>query len=149
MPTAQGDLSLLEDPVAQPLLNEQPFTSAVPTFSWDLISGVTSYTIYLTDQTSGVTTTYTNLAGPSAAPTSALTLGDSYIWWVGAVQGQNTAWSSGQRVYVDGTSASAPLVSGAIAAVMSLNPSLTPQQAAQLITRTASDAGAPGVDHEP
>lgn len=60
--------------------------------------------------------------------------------------GVQTAWLDGQRVYVDGTSASAPIVAGAIAALMSKNPSLTPQLAAELLTRTASDAGAPGAD---
>ena len=60
--------------------------------------------------------------------------------------GVQTAWLDGQRVYVDGTSASAPLVSGAIAAVLSLNPSLTPQQAADLLARTANDTGQPGAD---
>jgi hypothetical protein len=60
--------------------------------------------------------------------------------------GVQTAWLNGQRAYVDGTSASAPLVSGAIAAVISQNPSLSPQQAAALLERTASDGGAPGAD---
>jgi hypothetical protein len=60
--------------------------------------------------------------------------------------GVQTAWLDGQRAYVDGTSASAPIVAGAIAAVMAQNPSLTAQQAAQLLTKTASDAGAPGAD---
>jgi hypothetical protein len=60
--------------------------------------------------------------------------------------GVQTAWLNNQRVYVDGTSASAPIVSGAIAAVLSQNPSLTPQQAAELLDRTANDAGAPGTD---
>lgn len=60
--------------------------------------------------------------------------------------GVQTAWLNGQRVYVDGTSASAPIVAGAIAAVMSQNPSLTAQQAADLLARTASDAGQPGAD---
>lgn len=60
--------------------------------------------------------------------------------------GVQTAWLDGQRVYVDGTSASAPLVSGAIAALMSQNPNLTPQLAVDLLTSTASDAGAPGAD---
>lgn len=60
--------------------------------------------------------------------------------------GVQTAWLDGQRVYVDGTSASAPLVAGSIAAVMSLNPSLTPQQAADLLARTANDGGPPGAD---
>lgn len=60
--------------------------------------------------------------------------------------GVQTAWLDGQRVYVDGTSASAPLVAGAIAALLSQNPSLTPQQAADLLGRTANDTGPPGAD---
>jgi hypothetical protein len=60
--------------------------------------------------------------------------------------GVQTAWLAGQRVYMDGTSASSPLVAGAVAAVMSQNPSLTPQQAAQVLIATASDGGAPGAD---
>jgi hypothetical protein len=60
--------------------------------------------------------------------------------------GVQTAWLDGQRVYVDGTSASAPLVAGAIAAIVSQNPSLTPRQAAELLAQTANDAGAPGTD---
>lgn len=60
--------------------------------------------------------------------------------------GVQTAWIDGQRAYVDGTSASAPLVSGAITAVLSKNPQLTPQQAAALVVSTASDGGAPGAD---
>jgi hypothetical protein len=60
--------------------------------------------------------------------------------------GVQTAWLNGQRVYVDGTSASAPIVAGAIATVISQNPSVTPQQAADLLARTANDGGQPGVD---
>lgn len=60
--------------------------------------------------------------------------------------GVQTAWLEGQRAYVNGTSASAPLVAGAIAAVMSQNPSLTPQQAVQVLVDSASEAGMPGVD---
>jgi hypothetical protein len=60
--------------------------------------------------------------------------------------GVQTAWLDGLRVYVDGTSASAPIVAGAIAAVMSHYPSLTPQQAADLLARTANDSGQPGTD---
>jgi hypothetical protein len=60
--------------------------------------------------------------------------------------GVQTAWLDGQRALVDGTSASAPLVSGAIAALLSQNPALTPAEAVQILTRTASDAGAPGDD---
>ncbi len=60
--------------------------------------------------------------------------------------GVQTAWLDGQRATVDGTSISSPIVAGSIAAVMSQNPALTPQQAWQVLQQTASDAGAPGPD---
>ena len=60
--------------------------------------------------------------------------------------GVQTAWLDGQRVTVDGTSASAPLVAGSIAALLSQNPVLTPRQAADLLGRTANDTGQPGTD---
>jgi len=60
--------------------------------------------------------------------------------------GVQTAWLEGGRAYMDGTSASAPLVAGAIAAVVSQSPGLTPQHAADLLIQSASDGGAPGPD---
>jgi hypothetical protein len=60
--------------------------------------------------------------------------------------GVQTAWLDGQRVQVNGTSASAPVVAGAIAAVMSQLPGLSAPQAADLLTRTANDGGVPGTD---
>lgn len=60
--------------------------------------------------------------------------------------GVQTAWLDGQRVTVNGTSASAPIVSGAIAAVMSQNPGFTAQQAWEVLQKTANDGGAPGAD---
>jgi hypothetical protein len=60
--------------------------------------------------------------------------------------GLNTAWPGEQIVSFDGTSGSAPLMSGAIAAVMSMNPNLTARQAAELLTTYSADAGAPGQD---
>ncbi len=60
--------------------------------------------------------------------------------------GVQTAWLDGRRVTVDGTSASAPFVAGAIAAVMSQNPTLTAAQAWQILADTVSEAGAPGPD---
>lgn len=60
--------------------------------------------------------------------------------------GVQTAWLGNTRAYVDGTSAAAPLVSGAVAAVISQNPTLTAQQAVAVLTSTASDCGAPGAD---
>lgn len=60
--------------------------------------------------------------------------------------GVQTAWLSGQRVQVNGTSASSPLVAGAVAAMMSQNSALTPQQAAELLVQAASDNGVEGAD---
>lgn len=60
--------------------------------------------------------------------------------------GVQTAWLDGQRATVNGTSASAPIVAGALAAVLSQNPNLTSAQAVDLLARTASDGGAPGAD---
>jgi hypothetical protein len=60
--------------------------------------------------------------------------------------GLQTAWVNGQRVYVDGTSGSAPIVSGGIAAMMSQNPGLTASQAASLLQQYSSDGGMPGHD---
>lgn len=60
--------------------------------------------------------------------------------------GVQTAWLDGQRVYFDGTSASAPIVAGAIAAMMSVNPGMSAAQAWQTLQQYASDGGAPGPD---
>lgn len=60
--------------------------------------------------------------------------------------GLQTAWSDGTRVLFDGTSGSAPIVSGAIAAVMSQNRGLTAVQALAVLTAHSSDGGAPGTD---
>jgi len=62
--------------------------------------------------------------------------------------GVDAAWPNGQMVEFSGTSASAPFVSGAIAAVMAENPALTPNQAWALLRRFVNEAGAPGDDPE-
>ena len=60
--------------------------------------------------------------------------------------GLQTAWVNGQRVLMDGTSGSAPIVSGAIAAVMSQYPGLSAPQAWQVIHDRLNDAGPGGAD---
>jgi hypothetical protein len=57
-----------------------------------------------------------------------------------------SAWVNGERVLIDGTSASAPVVAGAIAAVMSQYPGLSAPQAWQIIAQRVSDAGPAGTD---
>ena len=60
--------------------------------------------------------------------------------------GLQTAWTDGTRVLFDGTSGSAPIVSGAIAALMSQNRGFTAAQALALLATHANDGGAPGTD---
>lgn len=62
--------------------------------------------------------------------------------------GINAAWLTDQAASVSGTSFSAPIVAGAIAAVMTqAGPQrLTPQQAANLLFSYLNDTGAPGAD---
>jgi hypothetical protein len=60
--------------------------------------------------------------------------------------GVQTAWSGGARVLMDGTSASAPIVTGAIAALMSQNSGMSATQAAALLEQYASDGGPAGID---
>jgi hypothetical protein len=57
-----------------------------------------------------------------------------------------TAWLDNRRILMSGTSASAPLVAGAIAALISENPALSAPEAARLLQQYASDGGAPGAD---
>ena len=60
--------------------------------------------------------------------------------------GIQTAGVNGERILFSGTSASAPVVSGAIAAVMSQTPGLTAAQAVQVLQTHADDAGPAGDD---
>lgn len=58
------------------------------------------------------------------------------------------AWGDEEWISFSGTSAAAPYVSGSIASTLSLNPSLDPQEAANLLFQYADDGGAPGIDIE-
>ena len=60
----------------------------------------------------------------------------------------NAAWEGEQLTSFSGTSASAPFISGAIAATISANPYLTAQQAADLVLDLTNDAGYPGRNSE-
>ena len=56
------------------------------------------------------------------------------------------AWPEDEMISFSGTSASAPFVSGAVAAVMSENPGLTASSAYDLLLDYSNEAGAPGAD---
>jgi hypothetical protein len=56
------------------------------------------------------------------------------------------AGAAGTRISFTGTSASAPVVSGAIAALLSQSPNLSPLQAADILAAYSNDGGAAGAD---
>ncbi len=58
----------------------------------------------------------------------------------------NAAWGEESLTSFSGTSASAPFISGAIAAAMSEHPHMTARQAADLVLSVSNDAGYPGDD---
>ncbi len=73
-------------------------TTTTPTYSWNTVSGAASYNVWVNDVTTGVSKiVFENVATASDTPTTALKLGDSYRWWVQAVNGNGTAgdWSGG------------------------------------------------------
>lgn len=57
-----------------------------------------------------------------------------------------TAGAGGERIVFSGTSASAPVVSGAVAALMSQTPGLGALEAAEILATHSNDGGAPGAD---
>lgn len=58
------------------------------------------------------------------------------------------AWTDGDRINFTGTSASAPVVAGAIAAMMSSYPGMNAQEAWSALLAHVVDAGAPGRDND-
>lgn len=59
-----------------------------------------------------------------------------------------TTGPSGEAIIFSGTSASAPVVAGALATVLSRSPSLSPAQAADILASHANDGGAAGADND-
>jgi len=72
----------------------------------------------------------------------------NYGSWVDvcAPCGSRTTWPGGVISNTGGTSISAPFVTGLFGLVFSANPSLTPQQAVDIVCQTATDLGDPGFD---
>lgn len=60
--------------------------------------------------------------------------------------GINAAWGTNHLTPFSGTSASAPFISGTIAAILSQSPDLSPAEAAQVVLDYTTDAGYPGID---
>lgn len=85
--------------------------------------------------------------GPTAAPRPAgfSNYGDD-VGIAAPGVGLPAAWIDDLYVSFSGTSASSPLVAAAGAVVMQHNPTLTSQQAMQVVVDAANDAGQPGKD---
>lgn len=60
----------------------------------------------------------------------------------------SAAGADGTLQYFSGTSAAAPFVSGAIAALLSADPDMTAREAADILIANCDDRGAPGRDNE-
>lgn len=72
--------------------------------------------------------------------------GNAKNWYLVAPGHNVLTTDEGGMALVAGTSFAAPMVSGAAALVMEYAPYLTAKQTAQILLRTATDLGAPGVD---
>lgn len=67
----------------------------------------------------------------------------------GPAWGVVSAWAGkSQLAKFSGTSASTPFVSGAIAILLSINPTMSPAEATKIILETSNDTELPGVDTE-
>ncbi len=93
-------------------------TTDQPTFGWTAVSGASSYTVWITDNTTGHVVTVSAAAGTASAvvpSASALTPGHSFTWWIGAVStnGLVTSWSPGQVFSIAALSAPTPTIPSA------------------------------------
>ncbi len=79
-----------------------PLATALPTFSWNTVTGAGSYELYIYDQTAGKVAQDLPVSNTPYTLTQAqaLTIGHSYTWWIGAVVGQSTTWSSGLNISI-------------------------------------------------
>jgi hypothetical protein len=73
--------------------------SDTPAFTWDAVAGADHYDVWVNDLTSGTSGALRNqdVSGTSWTPSSPLNPGDSYRWWVRAVDSTSTvtgSWSS-------------------------------------------------------
>lgn len=62
--------------------------------------------------------------------------------------GLYASWSNDQMISFTGTSAATPLVSGALAMILSQNPYMSGLDAGSILMRYSDDSGAPGFDNE-
>src|SRR2546423_1477109 len=66
--------------------------NATPTFRWNTLAGADHYEVWVDDQTTQTSAALRNEAalGTSWTPPAALQPGDTYRWWVRAIDATNT-----------------------------------------------------------
>jgi hypothetical protein len=70
-------------------------TSATPTFQWSAVAGAAGYSLSVTDLTTNTAVlTSVSVAGTSVTLTTPLTNGDTFQWWVRAVDAAGAAGAS-------------------------------------------------------
>jgi hypothetical protein len=83
---------------APTLVGPSGSSALLPTFTWNGAAGAAHYDIWVDDLTTGQSAVIRNqdIVGTSWTPTTHLTAGDKYRWWVRAVTSANmdSAWSS-------------------------------------------------------
>ena len=72
-----------------------------PSLTWSSVTGAGSYMIYLFDNTANEAIYYINVSGTTWTPTTALTPGHTYTWYVASVSsnGQEILWNIAGKVF--------------------------------------------------
>ncbi len=103
----------------------------------------------------GQTATFSNygkgvdIAAPGVEVQAAIPMPEAFaddLRNIATTYGPNVGIGAEAYTSFSGTSASTPLVSGALAALLSENPSMSNEQAVEILLSTANDSGAPGED---
>ncbi len=89
--------------------------SDTPVFAWTPVAGITTYDLWIGDNTShqqpvfeNKTVAATSFSMATLAASQALTPGHSYTWYAGAVSGKNITWGSGTNFTVAALTAPTP-----------------------------------------
>jgi predicted phage tail protein len=93
-----SSLSFAVASLAAPTLIGPSLSATVqPTFSWNAVDGADHYDIWVQDGKTGQVVRNQDVTGTTWGSATSLTLGDSYTWWVRAIDSVNSPgpWSAG------------------------------------------------------
>jgi hypothetical protein len=77
--------------------------NAIPAFSWSASANASTYEVWVADTTAGQSPAFDQMVtGTTWTPAAPLTVGDSYVWWVRGISGNQVsgAWCTGTTVTV-------------------------------------------------